>query len=447
MKSTWYELPTVGRRSHRGISAEDRADPRDLTLVRNPWALETKRAAWLFIFVSGLVSIVIISTLKALTWRTVEGVGFSIICLCLVLCLTYALVSMIFFSRERVGLDSASRSLAYTRVEGIVRKQRMIPLKEILRVRSYSVMVDGGRSQPSHPEYGVLIESIGRPLRIGQGRDPDEADRLQEWIESQLLAWEPTWDNVPCCEDREVMNASCTLPEEPSDCTIDCRREWDRTEFRIRISAKIWFTAMLLVALVMVVSAMPGALFFSLFGPRVGWFILPYLILLGSAGVIWVFPWVSWQSGNRRWVVRPGEITMSVPMVGIGRTRTIEVEWLDRIELRRIRDAPWRWVPSRIEVGSSPFGFELVLVDLDEHDLAILGPLSEGEARWMAGIVAEVLKDALLKSGQTFERWSVSVDAPAGGSQSMGDVYLDEPMADVGSKGSTKAEKAQSTRQ
>jgi hypothetical protein len=139
--------------------------------------------------------------------------------------------------------------------------------------------------------------------------------------------------------------------------------------------------------------------------------------------------------------VRPGEITMSVPMVGIGRTRTIEVEWLDRIELRRIRDAPWRWVPSRTEVGSSPFGFELVLVDLDEHDLAILGPLSEGEARWMAGIVAEVLKDALLKAGQSFERWSVSVDAPAGGSQAMEDVYLDEPMADVGSNGSSKAAK------
>jgi hypothetical protein len=73
--------------------------------------------------------------------------------------------------------------------------------------------------------------------------------------------------------------------------------------------------------------------------------------------------------------------------------------------------------------------------------LAILGPLSEGEARWMAGIIAEVLKDALPKAGQRFERWSVSVDAPVDGSQSMGDVYLDEPMADAGSNGSSKAAK------
>ena len=53
---------------------------------------------------------------------------------------------------------------------------------------------------------------------------------------------------------------------------------------------------------------------------------------------------------------------------------------LDRIELRRIREAPWPWLAGRIEVGSSPLGFELALVDLDENDLAIIGPLTEGEA-------------------------------------------------------------------
>ena len=54
----------------------------------------------------------------------------------------------------------------------------------------------------------------------------------------------------------------------------------------------------------------------------------------------------------------------------------------------------------------------------------------------MAGITAEVLKDALPKSGQSFQRWRISVNAPAQGSQAMGDVYLDEPIFDSGTSGS-----------
>ncbi len=412
MKSTRYERHMVWCRSCHGMAARNPTDLGAPTLVRHPQTLSIYRVVWLIVFACCMATLAIGGYSAA--FMLVLLIGLIIV---------HEYVRVI-FGREEVRFDS--QNLEYLWVDGILRHRKVVPMAEILRVIPYGVMVSGGQNQPPHPEYGVLIESIGWPLRIGQGRDPDEADRLQEWIESQLRAWEPTWENVPCCEDREVMNASCTLSEEPSDCTIDCRREWDRTEFRIRISAKVWFTAMLLAALVMVGSAMPGALFLSLFGPRVGWFILPYLILLGSAGVIWVLPWASWQLGNRRWVVRPGEVTMSVPKVGIGRTRTIEVEWLDRIELRRIQDASWRRVPGRIEVGSSPYGFELALIDLNEHDLAILGPLSEGEARWMAGIIADVFKDALPKTGQSFERWSVSVDAPAGGSQEMGDAWLDE---------------------
>ncbi len=58
----------------------------------------------------------------------------------------------------------------------------------------------------------------------------------------------------------------------------------------------------------------------------------------------------------------------------------------------------------------------------------VLGPLTEGEARWMGGIIAEQLKDAFPKKDQSFERWSVTVDAPVAGSPAMADTYLDEPI-------------------
>ena len=73
-------------------------------------------------------------------------------------------------------------------------------------------------------------------------------------------------------------------------------------------------------------------------------------------------------------------------------------------------------------------GFELALVDLKENDVAVLRPLTRGEALWMAGILADVLKDAFLRDGQTYLRWSVSADAPAAGSKAMGDRWLDEPI-------------------
>ncbi len=239
------------------------------------------------------------------------------------------------------------------------------------------------------------------------------------------------------------MDASRTRPEAPSDSAVACRREWDYTVFRKCLTAKDWFDVLLLVLLVMSGSAMFGMLFLDSLGPRFERFDLPYLILVGSAGLFVVVPWVSRRMGNRRWVVRPGEVTESVPMLGIGWSRTIEVEWLDRIEFRRIRESSKRWLGDRDAVGSSPWGFELALVDLDEHDLASFGALTEGEARWMAGIITEVLRDALPRSGQSFERWNVSVDAPAQGSPKMGDVWLDELNADSNSIGPSKVAKRQ----
>ena len=61
----------------------------------------------------------------------------------------------------------------------------------------------------------------------------------------------------------------------------------------------------------------------------------------------------------------------------------------------------------------------------------------------MAGIIAEVLRDALPRSGQSFERWNVSVNAPAQGSPKMGDVWLDDLNADSDSIGSSKVAKRQ----
>ena len=90
------------------------------------------------------------------------------------------------------------------------------------------------------------------------------------------------------------------MPEAPSDSTIVCRREWDRTEFRKRLPGHYWFAVLLLVTPVLSGSAMVGMMFLSSLGPGLDRFFLPYLILVGSAGVFVVVPWVSSALGHRR---------------------------------------------------------------------------------------------------------------------------------------------------
>ena len=53
--------------------------------------------------------------------------------------------------------------------------------------------------------------------------------------------------------------------------------------------------------------------------------------------------------------------------------------------------------------------------------------------RWIGGgdpLIRGALasaQDALPKEGQIFARWSVSADAPAAGSEALGDRWLDDP--------------------
>ena len=266
------------------------------------------------------------------------------------------------YIRGRERLRIEALALEYLWFDGLIRRRRSIPLGEIMGISTYTKGVLTGDGGISQ-EYGVEIKSVGQPLRLGQTRDSSEAVDLLRNILARLCKLHPGWINRVEEDEREIVDRSRMLIEPPSDCAIICRREWDHTEFIGR--------------------------------------------------------------NCRRWNVRPGELTSSVRLFGIGWSRTVDVEWLDRLELRRSEEkiSPFR---RRFGFNEPRPGFELALVDLKENDVALIRPLTRGEALWMAGILADVLKDAFLKDGQTYLRWSVSADAPAFGSKVMGDRWLDE---------------------
>ena len=267
--------------------------------------------------------------------------------------------------RERLKLDSTG--LDYFWCSGLTRLWRLVPLEEI---ESVSIYVNRGADLGpgfGHSQYGLEIQTLGHPLRVGQGRQSEEIAKLQSRVRTAFATSNRAWVNCISTDGRTVLDRSSILAEPPADCAIVCRRDWDYTEFVSR----------------------------------------------------------SRPHRRQRWNIRAGEVTSSVRMLGLGWSQTAEVEWLDHFELRR-RPKQSGWHPLQIGFNKHDPGFDLALVDLKDNDVAVLGLLTRGEALWMAGIIADVLKDALPKEGQIFARWSVSADASIAGSKAMADRWLDE---------------------
>ncbi len=407
MKSARTRRPANGRTPYRGLLPPDRPGDGVLVLDRNPRAGIRRGTAWLL----GAILCVPLSATALLAALNVprpgrEGFGPWALMAGLSLVLAYAVLLQV-RSLERIRLDASG--LEYLRIDGLLRRRRVIPLPEIRRLTPYSVMVPAGGSQRFRAEYGVAIETIGWPLCVGQCRDPEEAERLREDLECHLQDRYAARLDRTACADCEILDASGTRPDPPSDSTLSCRREWDRTEFvrpiRVERLPRAWLYLLAFISPTIII------LFLATLST-----ISAFLAMSAIAGLIGL-----WALGRRCWVVRPGEITTSVRVAGLGWSRTTEIEWLKRMELRRL--------PSKTPWDSR---YELALIDIDDEDRAVFGPLTEGEARWMAGIVADVLNDAFPRGGQEIYRWSVKTDAPTLGSQAMADAWLDEGLAEPG---------------
>ena len=144
------------------------------------------------------------------------------------LCSAHALLQAI-RGRERLRLDA--RGLEYFWFSGLIGRRRLIPLGEILGASSYTMRMRPGIDGVSHDEYGLEIETLGQPLRLGQSRNPCEVDDLCRAVEARLRELKPRWLKSPPVRLRQTVERSTMLLEPPSDCAIICRREWDHTEF------------------------------------------------------------------------------------------------------------------------------------------------------------------------------------------------------------------------
>ncbi len=307
--------------------------------------------------------------------------------------------------RRRERLRLGHKGLEYVRIIGLGRKRRAIPLVEVRRLTPYCLEVALPDQRTTRLEHGLAIETIGRTLCVGQGLDPDDVERLLQDLEWQIQERSPAWTSAPECLDCEWLDESSVGPGPPSDSTLSGRREWDGAEFSRRLGGDR--PAIGLDGLILLVFL--GVMVQPLLSTNPSW-TAAGLTALAIAGIV-----VAANLARRVWIVRPGEITTGVRFLGFDWSATEDIEWLERIEMRRLASGTL-WDAR----------FELALVDLDGHDKAVVGFLTEGEARWMAGIVAAILRDSLPRIGQQIHRWSVRSQAPdTAGSPAMADPWLD----------------------
>jgi hypothetical protein len=297
------------------------------------------------------------------------------------------------FERLRVGPDG----LEYRNLVG----RRFVPLGEVKAVSHDSTVVD---TENGRAEYGLRVETLGRPLRFGQGVDPAERLRLAELLVRQLRAFDPDRpvDHRPEVSAKpavevEVLRPAGAVPEPPSDCPIRSSADWDgsvfvrRGTFSLTALGAVTFACLFWDGIV-------GVFVLQLL-KNFQWFLFFFLIPFEAVGLALVAGWLAALLAPfraERWVIGPGELMSRFSVLGMGRTRRVEAAEVGRVELRK-NACGLRW-HARDAEGNTPYS--LGFVSRDGRDLLAIDDLTEGEARWVGGVACEVLKGCLAKDGQ-----------------------------------------------
>jgi hypothetical protein len=308
----------------------------------------------------------------------------------LVLCLLTRM--LLGFERLRVGPDGLEHRTLLGR--------RLVPLAEVMGVAHDSKVVD---AQGNGTEPGVKVETLGRPVRFGQGLD--EAERL--WLADRLLgrfhALCPTrtfehrpGKAVKPAEQVEVLRPGRVTPGPPSDCAIRSHSDWGRTTF-VRWGTLSLANLGITTFLVLFWDGGVGVFVMQLL-KEFQWFPFLFLLPFEAVGVALIVAWLGVLLAPfraERWSVSPAGVAARSSVLGVGRSSQFEPADLGRVELRKYARGRKGAAPD--EEGDTPYS--LGLVGRDGRDLLVVDGLTEGEARWVGGVLVDTLKGSLPKDG------------------------------------------------
>jgi hypothetical protein len=305
-------------------------------------------------------------------------------------------LAWILLGRERLTIGP--EGLEYVRWAGVELGRRTVGLDEVTGISRFTRNVGG---ESGGTELGLQVDTIGRPIRFGQGITYGEWEWQARLLKADLERWRRGRE-VPIDWMTQVATVVEWLQpgqvgrEPPPGSSIQLESDWEATRF---IRPGRFELANLGAATfpTLFVNSIVG-FFLYLLTREFQWFLCLYLILFGLVGLTLIVAWFSVllaPFGRREWAVGRDDITVRSTLLGIGGTRYVDPDRVACIALcKNVRNRSWyeKLGPDR-EFDARPFA--LVLVGRGSRDRVLVDDLTEDEARWMGVTLCNLLRHHL----------------------------------------------------
>lgn len=272
--------------------------------------------------------------------------------------------------------------------------ERHIPPDEIAGIAEFSVVTD---SETGHTERGLEIATRGKPLRLG--RNLSDSERL--WLADLLHECFPGLTRnppAPVPGVAEILHAGAP-PEPPCDNSIRMEADWDGLIFTRRGSFSLAaFGAMSFFCLFW--NGIVGVFALQLCD-QFRWFLFLFLIPFAAIGLAIFWGWCLTAIApflEETWAIGRGEIIARSLAFGLGTSRRLSTDDVGSLELRKTPASKVKEESPHIPQEEQPY--RLGFIGHDGRDLLVIRGLTLGEARWMGGHTASLLKDALAKGAK-----------------------------------------------
>lgn len=344
------------------------------------------------------------------------GLFLGMIALACVLFLAHAAWAIILF-RERDKIVVRNDTFQFYRSAIIRFEAREYPLSEVFRIRESKTSIKGKWPRSESIRHEVEVVTLGMPLTFGQQWSREERRwfilKLNEFIERRRTGPSSRGriiDNIedPCIS--EVLEERDVVPYRPIDCRI--RDVQDALAiFFIKSEPLDKGAAFACVAYI----------FILISNARSMWNSNPlqlkpvWLLLLASIFYVsWVFPfWVIfkllvnslWAIGRSlivtTWRAENSDIIERNQILLFSRQRKCEVQNLACLEVRRMQCDIKKILFFYEEVGRFHSGphFRLVFIGANDTDLFTMQGLTEGEARWIGGMILKRRPQWFIENG------------------------------------------------
>jgi hypothetical protein len=401
MGSRWFDDLSEDRRKARLVRVEQQDN--DLVLEHRWGSSSSSRAegGFLFLFLLGWTTGCVLGIRHLIDQPNLRFTLFAIPFLAVGMFVFGELCGIIFgCSSLRIGSNGAT----LTRRVLPLRRKRHVPLDEIKGVTQYSAQIAMGRSGSSRTEFGLMIVTIGEPLRFAQGVEPAEIARLIELLEQHRQAFTRRLYPGDRSTRPTVKRWDQPFPERtavapPSDSEIELVPDQDGMVFRRRYPLHLANLGITTYMNLFCWNGIVGVVVWFRI-QKYHWSLFFFLIPLEVVGVYFLLDWLAALTSpwwRQEWAFGADRITRRFSIFGLGRTWDYDLQQFASVEIRKagtVKKKPFS-LRSTAEKVDRPFS--LGLVSDGGADFLVVDELTEGEARWMESELRVLLELRPLK--------------------------------------------------